>query len=119
MDIIRAWVVGAVVFVVVDFILGLVVPFGSLMFLNFLCPLLAGVAAAAVHLWSGEGGWVRHAIAVLGAPILLSVYYALFTPWNLSKGILMDITTGALFALAAAIGALIVHTVERFVLRPE
>ncbi len=118
MDIIRAWVVGAAVFIAIDFVLGLILPFGSLMFLNLLSPLLAGVAAAAVHLWSGEGGWIRHAVAVLGVPALLSVYYALFTPWNLSTGVLMDIATGAVFVLAAALGALFVHLVQRFVLRP-
>lgn len=119
MDILRSWTFGAAAFIALDFILRLILPFGSLMALNLLCPLLAGVVAAAVHLWTGKGGWVRHAIAVLGAPVFLSLYYALFTPWNLSTGILMDIATGAVFVLAAAIGAVIVHLVERFVLSAD
>lgn len=116
MDIVRAWVLGAAGFLALDMLLGQLLPFGTLTPLYFICPFLAGLIAASVHLWKGEGGWVRHAIAVCGAPILLSVYYALFTPWNLSSGPVMDIMTTLLFVVAAVAGAAIVHTTHRFVL---
>lgn len=116
MDIVRAWVVAAAVFLLFDVLLGWLVPFGTLTQLHFLCPFLAGLVAATVHLWRGEGGWVRHAIAVFGVPVLLSVYYALFTPWNLSSGLGMDVVTTLLFVVTAAAGAAIVHVAQRFVL---
>lgn len=116
MDILRAWVFGAAAFLLFDLLLGWLLPFGSLTQLYFICPFLAGLVAATVHLWKGEGGWVRHTIAVCGVPVLLAVYYALFTPWNLSSGPVMDIVTTLLFVVAAVAGAAIVHTTQRLVL---
>lgn len=116
MDILRAWVFGAAAFLLFDFLLGWTLPFGTFLPLYYVCPFLAGLVAAAVHLWKGEGGWVRHAIAVLGVPVLLAIYYALFTPWNLSSGLVQDVVTAVLFVLAALAGAAIVHTTQRFVL---
>lgn len=112
----RAWVFAAAAFLLLDLVLGWLVPFGTMGPLYFVCPFLAGLVACAVHVWKGEGGWVRHAIAVWGVPVLLAVYYALFTPWNLSSGLGMDIATGALFVVAATAGAAAVHATQRFVL---
>ncbi|MGO1440095.1 MAG: hypothetical protein ACTHVY_08380 [Brevibacterium yomogidense] len=116
MDVLRAWVFGAVAFLALDLLLGWLVPYGTGGPVYFLCPFLAGLVASAVHLWKGEGGWGRHAIAVLGVPVLLALYYALFTPWNTSSGIAMDLAAGMVFVITASLGAACVHLTQRFVL---
>ncbi|GAA4835668.1 hypothetical protein [Garicola koreensis] len=76
MDLLRAWILAAVVYLPLNFVLSVTIGY-SLYWLYILCPILAAVAASWYHAERGVGGWARHLLAVLPVPIVLNGYWSL------------------------------------------
>lgn len=76
MDLLRAWVLSAATYVVLNVTLSLTIGY-SLYWLYVLCPVLAGAAASWYHAERGIGGWPRHLLAVLPVPVVLNGYWSL------------------------------------------
>lgn len=110
MDLIRAWLFAAGALVVVNLALGFTV--GSGMPLLYLLPtFLAGLVASAYHAQLGRGGWGRHLVAVLTAPVAISVYWLVlryvqddfFHPLT-ALGVLASSAVSALAGMAVVMG---------------
>lgn len=118
MDILRTWTASAAVYLLLNFVLGLVLPTG-MDEVVLVCPLIAAMTAAVVHLYSIDCGPVRRTVAVLGAPLIFAVYYNFVIlqwtnrAWTVSA-------LGVLFQLVAAVlGAAVVFAAQRFYFRVE
>lgn len=73
MDLVRSWLIAAVVLLGINLVLSVIVDQHiSAVFL--LGPFLAGAAACLYHAERGVGSWGRHAFAVLPVPAVLQVY---------------------------------------------
>lgn len=71
MDMIRSWVLSAVIFVGLYLLIDLVVTLPA-DYIYLLCPLLGAIVACAFHAEYGRGGWLRHLFAVIPVPALLT-----------------------------------------------
>lgn len=98
MDLWRAWLIAASVFLGLNFVLSMTVGYANF-YVYALCPLLAGVAASLYHAERGLGGWLRHLFAVLPAPAVANGAWSLMAEQPDSLG------AWGVFALSMATAA--------------
>ncbi|WP_120002913.1 hypothetical protein [Nesterenkonia muleiensis] len=111
MDLLRTWIISAAVFLGLNFLLSLTVGYGSF-FIYALCPLSAGLVASLYHAARGVGGWPRHLLAVMPAPVVVNGAWFLLTERPESLGdwgvfSMSIVTAGGLSALGFGIAMLI------------
>lgn len=98
MDLWRAWLIAAAVFLGLNFVLSITVGYANF-YVYALCPLLAGLAASLYHAERGVGGWLRHLFAVLPAPAVANGAWSLMVEQPDSLG------AWGVFVLSMAIAA--------------
>ncbi|MGW9825491.1 hypothetical protein ACUXNS_000475 [Brevibacterium pityocampae] len=101
MDLVKTAVFAAGAFVITNLLLGFTVGTG-LPYLYLLPSFLAGLVASAYHAHMGEGGWVRHCVAVFLVPVVLGAYWAVVQAFQGAQVPVLTVVGALGTAVAAA-----------------
>lgn len=115
MDVVKAAIFGAGAYVLLNLALSFTVG-GSVSLLYLLPPLLAGIVASAYHAQFGVGGWPRHLLAVMIAPLFVAIYIVVVRYVNAGEISLINAGGGLLTTSVAALAGMGIVMGVRFLL---